>query len=43
MAHSQRLEKFAYQIGFWSFNRWAVNQGMTLEQTRAVVRNVFHK
>jgi len=41
MAHSQRLEQFAKQIGFYAFNRWARRQGLPLESTRAVIRNVF--
>lgn len=38
---SQELEAFARRIGFWSFNRWAKNQGMPMEQALAVVRAVF--
>lgn len=41
MAHSAHLEQLAKQIGYWSFNRWAVKQGLDLEATRAVIRNVF--
>lgn len=41
MPKSQQLEQFAKQIGFWSFNRWAVKQGLSLAATRAVIRNVF--
>ena len=41
MAHSQRLEKFAFQIGFYAFNRYAMRKGLPIEQTRAVIRNVF--
>ena len=41
MAHSEKLERFAKQIGFYAFNRYAMHQGMTLEQTLAVIRNVY--
>lgn len=41
MAKSHQLEKFAFQVGFYAFNRWAVRQGLSLEATRAVIRNVF--
>jgi len=41
MARSERLERFAKQIGFYAFNRYARNQAMPLEQTLAVIRNVF--
>lgn len=41
MSHSQKLEKFAYQIGFYAFNRYAKNKGLPVEQTLAVIRNVF--
>jgi len=41
MAHSQKLERFAKQVGFWAFNRYARNIGMPIEQTLAVIRNVF--
>lgn len=41
LAHSQKLEMFAKQIGFWAFNRYAKKQGLPIEQTLAVIRNVF--
>jgi hypothetical protein len=41
MAKSQQLERFAHQVGFYAFNRWARRQGLSLEATRAVIRNVF--
>lgn len=41
MAQSAKLEKFAKQIGFYAFNRYAKKQGISIEQTLAVIRNVF--
>ena len=41
MAYSHKLEKFAKQIGFYAFNRYARNQGLSIEQTLVVIRNVF--
>jgi hypothetical protein len=41
MARSEKLERFAKQIGFYAFNRYARKQSMPLEQTLAVIRNVF--
>lgn len=41
MARSEKLERFAKQIGFYAFSRYARNQGVPLEQTLAVIRNVF--
>lgn len=43
MARSEILERKAKQIGFWAFNRYARNQGLSLDTTLAVIRNVFHK
>ena len=41
MARSEKLERFAKQVGFYAFNRYARNQGMTIEQTLAIIRNVY--
>lgn len=41
MARSQYLENFARRIGFYAFNRWAKKQGLTLECTLCVIRNVY--
>lgn len=41
MAKSERVEKFAKQVGFYAFNRWAKKQGYSMEFTLCVVRNVF--
>lgn len=42
MAHSERLERKAKQIGFYAFNRYARKQGIPLEQTLCIIRAVFH-
>jgi hypothetical protein len=39
MARSYILETFAASIGFYAFNRWALKHGLSLEATRAVIRN----
>ena len=43
MCASEKLEKFARQIGFYAFNRYASKNGIAIEQARAVIRNTFHK
>lgn len=40
-ATSDKLERFAKQIGFWAFNRWCRNQGIPMDQCLCVVRAVF--
>lgn len=41
MARSELLERFARQIGFYAFNRWARKQGLALETTLCVIRAVY--
>lgn len=41
MAKSERLERFAKQIGFYAFSRYAKNQGFPIELTLCVIRNTF--
>lgn len=41
MTHSHKLEKLAKQVGFYAFNRYAKRIGLPIEQTLAVIRNVY--
>ena len=41
MARSERLERFAKQIGFYAFNRWAKKQGLSLETTLCIIKGVY--
>lgn len=38
---SEWLETFAKSVGYYAFNRWAAKSGYPIEQTKAVVKNVF--
>lgn len=41
MARSEKIERFARQIGFYAFNRWARKQGYTVDFTLCIIRSVF--
>lgn len=41
MAKSERLERFAKQVGFYAFSRWAKNQGYSIESTLCIIRSVY--
>jgi hypothetical protein len=41
MSRSEILERLAKKVGYWAFNRYAVNRGYTIEQTLAVIRNTY--